>query len=390
MKGEDTPTRKILWILPFKDPLSGNTGGRARVRYLFHIFKELNAEISLLLPELPLTEYPIKVRSYNLSFKRLNILKKFFLTFMSFNPKYIHEILSFLKEINDREMIIQTMPNGALFTLFLKKIKNIGVTYDAHNVEIERYSQYALTTVEGSTFKYWLNRLRITINEFIMAKYADHIFTISYRDKKEFSRIYNINPEKIIVVPPNINIKDAPWEEIKKRSSVKRYVLVFHGTYTYIPNREAIEIIQKEIAPKVKEATFVIAGTAVPKQHSKGNVSFIGFVENLNTFLSSCDIAIVPLKRGAGIKIKILDYMVAGLPIVTTKKGAEGLDLINNKHAIIVNDVNEEFIASIKYLIVNPKIRKKIGHNAKKLIKKKYSKESREVWGKLRWVLHRF
>ncbi len=54
--------------------------------------------------------------------------------------------------------------------------------------------------------------------------------------------------------------------------------------------------------------------------------------------------AVVPLVSGEGVKLKVLDYMAVGLPIVATKKGAEGLDLVNGKHAIIVNDVNEEFV----------------------------------------------
>ena len=64
--------------------------------------------------------------------------------------------------------------------------------------------------------------------------------------------------------------------------------------------------------------------------------------------LNSSDIGIVPILHGGGTKLKIFDYMGVGLPIVTTKKGIEGIEAKNGQHAIIVDDVNEEFINAIK------------------------------------------
>ena len=88
--------------------------------------------------------------------------------------------------------------------------------------------------------------------------------------------------------------------------------------------------------------------------------------------MSIVDIAIVPLTTGGGTKLKILDYMSIGLPIVTTKKGIEGLNVKNDEHAIIVNDVNDVFIDAIKYLIDNGEERKRIGANARRLAEEEY------------------
>ena len=93
----------------------------------------------------------------------------------------------------------------------------------------------------------------------------------------------------------------------------------------------------------------------------------------MHDILRKCDIAIVPLISGEGVKFKMLDYMAVGLPIITTKKGAEGLDLVNGVHALIVDNVNEKFVKAIEYLVENPKIRKKLGYSAKKLIEIKYN-----------------
>jgi len=92
----------------------------------------------------------------------------------------------------------------------------------------------------------------------------------------------------------------------------------------------------------------------------------MGFVKDIKNMLSNCDIAIVPLKRGEGTKLKIFDYVQVGLPIITTKKGIEGFEFITeNKDILIVNEI-DEFIKKIDFLIENPKIRRKFENNIKK------------------------
>jgi len=69
------------------------------------------------------------------------------------------------------------------------------------------------------------------------------------------------------------------------------------------------------------------------------------------------------------------------LPIVTTKKGIEGIKAKNGEDAIIVDDVDEEFIDAIKYLVENEQERKRIGANARKLAEEEYDWE--KIGGKL-------
>ena len=70
--------------------------------------------------------------------------------------------------------------------------------------------------------------------------------------------------------------------------------------------------------------------------------------------------AIVPLLKGGGTKLKLLDYLSVGLPIVTTKKGVEGIEAKNSVHILISNSVDEEFINNIDYLLKNDNERLKL------------------------------
>ena len=95
-------------------------------------------------------------------------------------------------------------------------------------------------------------------------------------------------------------------------------------------------------------------------------------VKDLYPLLHAADLAIVPIRGGGGTRLKILDYMGVGLPIVTTKKGIEGINVKNGEEAIIVDDVNEKFVDAIKYLIDNKQEREKIGANARRLAEEEY------------------
>jgi glycosyltransferase involved in cell wall biosynthesis len=116
----------------------------------------------------------------------------------------------------------------------------------------------------------------------------------------------------------------------------------------------------------------VLYGSDVPK-FERANVRSFGYVENLHQAVSIADIALVPLRSGSGTKLKLFDYLNAGLPIITTRKGIEGVRVNDNEHVIIVDDIGKEMVESIKYLVQNRKERERLGLNARRLAEDEYS-----------------
>ena len=235
-----------------------------------------------------------------------------------------------------------------------------------------------------SVFERVFTLLLTNILENLAVKLADHILAVSYNDKKRFHEKYNVESEKITVIPSGVNpnsysyINNLNYTEIKKVFGIyeNAVVVVFHGSYFYSPNREAIDLIVNYIAPKINRiydnVLFLIAGYGVPV-FERSNVKSLGFVEDIQLLVHASDIAVVPILRGGGTRLKVLDYMGAGLPIVTTKKGIEGIEVSNGKHALIVDNVDREFIDAVGYLVDNETERRKIGANARKLAQEKYS-----------------
>ncbi|NJE06964.1 glycosyltransferase [Thermococcus sp. M39] len=296
--------------------------------------------------------------------------------FLDMNLSYLITLSKLLKSENP-DIIQISFPYGIFSAKLLLNIfnkKNTKVIYDAHNVEAE----VAESMLKSS------NNLKEVIAHYLgkffevfAVRFADYIICTNSKDKKKFVKRYKVNPEKVFVIPSGVHVFKKS-SEIEKKDP-KCINIIFHGSFLYSFNKEALYYILTYIAPKfekLKNVKFLIAGSGISKNKKK-NIIALGYVTDLRAFLVTAHIAIVPLVHGSGTRLKILDYMSVGLPIVTTKKGIEGIEAINGKHAIIVEGVNEKFIEALEYLIENPKIRKKLGYNARKLAEKKYN------WGKI-------
>ena len=82
----------------------------------------------------------------------------------------------------------------------------------------------------------------------------------------------------------------------------------------------------------------------------------------------------VPLFSGSGIRIKILEGMASGIPIISTKKGAQGIPYTHRKNIFIADHPND-FYKAICLLLKDKKLAKKIGNNGRELIKTHFSKK---------------
>jgi len=306
------------------------------------------------------------------------------ITFGTITDLNIDFIIQFTKIIQKQKVdIIQvSSPYGLISSKLVTKLlrKNIPVIYDAHNVESD-LMKCVLNDPKATFLEKIFALIYTPFQERIAVKCADYIMSVSWEDKLRFIEKYGISETKVKVIPSGVNIinltdlKDK--YKIMKEFGVNKdkLAIIFHGSYFHHPNREAIDQIKDHIAIEIMKVDdgilFVIAGFGVPVFEDK-NIKSIGFVKDLYSLLHAADLAVVPIRGGGGTRLKILDYMGVGLPIVTTKKGIEGINAKNGEHAIIVDDVNGEFIDAIKYLIDNEQERKRIGANARRLAEEEY------------------
>ncbi len=136
--------------------------------------------------------------------------------------------------------------------------------------------------------------------------------------------------------------------------------VVFIGSYEYLPNREVAETIATRVAPQLHDVEFLLVGRDPPELPDLENVHTLGFVEDLPGVLAMADIAICPLERGRGTKLKMMDYLAAGLPIVTTSVGAEGIDVTDGE-SVLIRDDSDGLVEAIAQLAADERLRTELG-----------------------------
>jgi rhamnosyltransferase len=121
--------------------------------------------------------------------------------------------------------------------------------------------------------------------------------------------------------------------------------LLFLGGLAHPPNRDAIELVATRILPRVRSMLGPVPMTVVgaidadtAARLEASGITATGRVDDVAPYLRAARVFVAPLRYGAGVKGKILHAMSAGLPVVTTSVGAEGIDLTDGDTAVVADD----------------------------------------------------
>ena len=132
--------------------------------------------------------------------------------------------------------------------------------------------------------------------------------------------------------------------------------LLFVGNFWHAPNVDAVTAFHRDTWPLVRAAVpgihLTVAGSAPPEEIlalAADDVTVTGWVPELESYMAQAMISIAPLRYGAGIKGKIVQAIAAGLPVVTTTIGAEGMGLTDGEHLLVADDP-ADFAAAIARL----------------------------------------
>lgn len=171
------------------------------------------------------------------------------------------------------------------------------------------------------------------------------------------------------------------WRESAGQNEPNRGgpMILFTGTMAYEPNVDAVAYFAHEIFPLVRQnyprAIFRIVGRdplpAVQALAEDPQIQVEGFVEDIRPYLAGCDVFVVPLRAGAGTRLKILEAMAMSKGIVTTSLGAEGLNVQDDEN-LLVADSPADFAGAVTHLIDNPDQARRLGENGRRLVAEEY------------------
>lgn len=219
-----------------------------------------------------------------------------------------------------------------------------------HNVEYERLREQIPTLPEDSYQE--LKRI-----ELLMCSAADRVVVVSDPDRQRLIQD-GVEANKLHLIPHGVDVAafgSTPVIDVRKhyRIAPDSLLLVYHGTYSYKPNLQAMQFMAKDILPRLEarglRVDVLAIGSKPPSMPLHPRLHFVGSVEDLAAVLPAADLAVVCLLEGGGTRMKILDYFAAGVPVISTTKGIEGIPVSDGKEALI-RDGADALCAAIQEL----------------------------------------
>lgn len=156
--------------------------------------------------------------------------------------------------------------------------------------------------------------------------------------------------------------------------------IAFFGKLDYYPNTDAVEYLAAEILPRIRaelpEAEVDVIGPDPPPglralERPGSGIRITGRVHDIPAALSSASVVVVPLRLGGGTRLKILEALALGLPVVSTSIGAEGLDLEPGRDLILADDPGA-FAAEVVGLLQDPERGRRLGANGRDTVCRRY------------------
>jgi glycosyltransferase involved in cell wall biosynthesis len=166
-------------------------------------------------------------------------------------------------------------------------------------------------------------------------------------------------------------------EALRPVAPAGRAGLLFVGDFTYAPNREALDELERAVMPLVWEQRpdvgLAVIGRGVPEARRDRRIRTPGFVPDLRTEYEAADIALVPLLRGGGSPLKFVEALAYGLPVIATRHAASLLeDAQAGVHFVVAGDARE-YAAGILSLVADPARASALAAAGRELVVERYS-----------------
>ncbi|WP_162426434.1 glycosyltransferase family 4 protein [Pontibacter pudoricolor] len=278
---------------------------------------------------------------------------------------------SLLTEIKFDIIIYENLEALSYFRDTISRFQpNVKHLYDAHNVDSELWEQQAIATGENKYKIYSKNAYQL---EKALTENVNFFFCCSEEDKIKIERLNNFRIRGRII-PNGVDTIGKKYDPFKKEKI--KYNIIFCGSLDYLPNKEGLLWFYKNVFPilihNLKSLKLTIVGNISNYQSYKNllndpAIDFVGRVEAVEPYYNNASIAIVPLLSGSGTRLKILEAMSLGNPVVSTTIGAEGLGAVNRTH-IFIEDKAEGFASAIQHLLENDILFKETSMLARKYV----------------------
>jgi glycosyltransferase involved in cell wall biosynthesis len=287
-----------------------------------------------------------------------------------FDQPHAHQLLKKILSENQYHIIHFETLYMAPYLNTVRNFSSSKCVLRMHNVEHQIWEKLAESASSGlkKTYLSHLSKKLKAYEELAIAKF-DGIMPISIQDAN-WTKKHTAVP--LSVIPMGIMVKGLPTINAGKH--------FFHiGSMEWLPNQEGCETLVKEVWPKVieqdKECHLHLAGKGMGSRFKAWESSTIhvhGEVESAEDFMNAHNCMIIPLKSASGLRIKALEAMSYGKPIISTEIGMSGIEINEGENCVIANTVPEQ-VSNILKLANDDKLYKLIGENGYNFVVNEYA-----------------
>jgi len=259
----------------------------------------------------------------------------------------------------------------------IKKKSSAPVVLRQHNLEMNIMKRFYERERNWVKKVYaWVQYKKFRYYEPALCEKFDAVAMISGEDERQLKQL---NPKINTVVIPGGMDSDLLNRKVNQTPQLR---IVHIGAMDWFPNQDSVDGFISDILPHLVkvfpeiELTVLGKGTEqiqIPATLKK-NIRLLGFVDQIWNELETALCVVVPLRIGGGIRVKILEMMAGGIPVVSSSVGAEGIHAVDGKTFLLANTVSE-WVNAIKLLNGNPGFRSEMIVEARSFIRENHTWE---------------
>ncbi len=252
------------------------------------------------------------------------------------------------------------------------------ILFDAHNAEAQLQKRAGQADRQRpkrwpAAAYSWVQSNRLQEYEQQACEKANWVTAVSQTDKEILLAQMSKSAANVSVIPNSIDVTAyEAYGKNKGSKSVDSYDIVFTGKMDYRPNVDAVIWFAEEVWPKIiaqrPHSRWAIVGQK-PHQRLSAvgelpGVTLTGWVADVLPYLQGGKVFIMPFRVGSGTRLKLIEALAVGLPVVSTSLGVEGYPVIDGQELLLA-DTASEMSEAVLRLLTEPVLQQKLGENGR-------------------------